>query len=96
MAADEALAPMARCGQGRIDGMVWRPGDPVKHLGPPDRLAIRTWSLLFATRCGLGPRYDSGGSMGWLAATPNENDDVWCPACLAQAGIAHELYGDDE
>ncbi len=94
--ADVPLPPMARCGQGRINGMVWRPGDPVKHLGPPDHLGIRTGSRLFSTRCGLGLRYPGGELMGWMYATLTEDDDVWCPPCLAQAGIAHELYPDDE
>lgn len=89
------LPPAARCGMGTIDGSCWRPGDPNKHLGPPYRLQIRYWSKLFATRCGLGPRYPNGDPMGWRKQEPGENDDVWCPACLDQAGIRYELWTDD-
>jgi hypothetical protein len=82
--------PAARCGTGEIDGACWRPGDPVKHLGPPKRLAIPLYSALFQTRCGLGPRTGAWRPQAW-----GENDDYWCPACLDQAGIVYELWTDD-
>ena len=94
MSDDSLDKPAARCGIGTIDGAVWRPGDPVKHLGPPGHLQIHLWSRLFQTRCGLGPDrtnpwqpQEHGGF--------REDDDYWCPACLAQAGIAYELWADD-
>ena len=87
--------PVGRCGTGTIDGACWRPGDPVKHLGPPYRLAIQPYSALFQTRCGLGPRYPDGRPMGWRPQAQGENDDYWCPACLDQAGIAYELWTDE-
>lgn len=83
------LPPMAKCGTGTIDGAVWRPGDPNKHLGPPDRLGISLWSLLFRTRCGL-----DAAAGDWRKQAPGENDDVWCPGCLRQAGISSTLYED--
>jgi len=86
--------PAARCGRGEIDGAVWRAGDPVKHLGPPARLGIHLWSRLFSTRCGLTA---SAGRWQPLAHDGfREDDDYWCPACLDQAGIAYELWTDDE
>jgi len=90
-----SLFPAARCGTGTIDGACWRPGDPVKPLGPPARLADPNWSALFQTRCGLGPRYEDGMPMGWQRQGRGEDDDYWCPACLDQAGIAYELWTDD-
>jgi hypothetical protein len=95
-----ADAPAARCGTGTIDGAVWRPGDPVKHLGPPYRIAERQSaayydSQLFQTRCGLRARYGDGRLIGWRRQGPGENDDVWCPACLDQAFISYELWPDE-
>ena len=75
---------MAYCGQGRIDGMCWRPGDAVKHLGPPKRLAIPLWSRLWQTRCGLGPQ---DGHWQWI--DQGQDDDCWCPKCIGQAGMAY-------
>lgn len=83
------LPASARCGQGTIDGSVWRPGDGNKHLGPPERLGIGLWSRLFATRCGLDAKAGA-----WRRQAGGEDDDVWCPDCLMQAGIAFELYED--
>jgi hypothetical protein len=78
---------LATCGRGTLPGMVWRAGDPVKHLGPPPHLDIHLWSQLFSTRCGLNT---SDGP--WQAASVTDNDDDnWCPACLAQAGIPHSI-----
>jgi hypothetical protein len=100
---DPVLKPAARCGTGTIDGACWRPGDPVKHLGPPARLQIPYWSRLFQTRCGLGPRYPNGDPMGWRRQGDwgdgrdwGDDDDYWCPACLGQAMIPHELWPDDD
>jgi hypothetical protein len=101
--APGALPPAASCGQGMIDGGVWRPGDPVKHLGPPYAMVACQSSAfyasrLFSTRCGLGPRYEDGTPMGWQQLEHDgfrEDDDYWCPACLARAGIAYELVTDD-
>lgn len=73
---------IASCGLGVIDGAVWRPGDPVKHLGPPGHLEIRTWSQLFSTRCSLGAKDGD-----WRAVKRDESDDAWCPDCLRQAMI---------
>jgi hypothetical protein len=81
----------AECGSGTIDGAVWRPGDPVKHLGPPEHLSIRLWSRLFSTRCGLGPQDGA-----WQKVTWSENDDCWCPPCLAQALIGHIVIDTDK
>jgi hypothetical protein len=102
---DPALRPAARCGRGTIDGACWRPGDPVKHLGPPYGLQVHYWSKLFATRCGLGPLDPDGHPAGWRRQGDwggdgpfgpgtfwGDDDDYWCPACLEQAGIAHELW----
>ena len=83
------LPPSARCGRGVIDSAVWRPGDPNKHLGPPRNSGVRTWSERFSTRCGL----DSKAGF-WRWADQHEDDDVWCPECLKQAGIPFELYED--
>jgi hypothetical protein len=83
--------PVASCGTGTIDGAVWRPGDPVKHLGPPGRLAIGMRSALFSTRCGLDAKTGDWRLAGW-----GEDDDCWCPGCLRQAGIAFTLYEDDD
>jgi len=77
---------IASCGQGRLPGMVWRAGDAVKHLGPPPGLEIHLWSRLFSTRCGLDA--EAGP---WQHAAETEDDDVWCPPCLRQAGIAHTV-----
>jgi hypothetical protein len=85
------LPPMARCGTGTIDGAVWRPGDPLKHLGPPARLEIHLWSQLFSTRCGLDAKTGD-----WRAADRTEDDDCWCPGCLRQAMIPFTLYEDDD
>lgn len=86
MTAEPTPVLMAMCGKGTIDGAVWRPGDPVKHLGPPEHLGIRLWSNLFATRCGLGPKDGDWQKPGW-----GENDDCWCPGCLQQAMIPHTI-----
>ena len=90
-----ALAkPTARAGTGTIDGAVWRPGDPVKHLGPPARLGIHLWSALFSTRCGL-----EAADGAWLPADHDgfhEDDDCWCPGCLTQAGLEYTLWDDGE
>jgi hypothetical protein len=100
---DPALRPAAKAGTGTIDGACWRPGDPNKHLGPSYRIvehqsAAFYASRLFSTRCGLGPgdgpwlrQGDWGQGVQWA-----DDDDVWCPACLEQAGIAYELWPDDE
>lgn len=85
------LPPTAKCGTGTINGAVWRPGDPVKHLGPPANLEIHLWSQLFSTRCGLGAQTGA-----WRVAEPSEDDDCWCPDCLRQAGVGFALYEDDE
>lgn len=77
---------VATCGRGILPGMIWRPGDPLKHLGPPESLGIPFDSSLFQTRCGL-ERTDGQ----WRQAADHENDDVWCPGCLAQAGLAHRV-----
>jgi len=99
---DPALKPAAKCGRGTIDGACWRPGDPVKHLGPPYAMVERQSaafyrSKLFSTRCGLGSETgawmrqgDWGDGRRWA-----DDDDVWCPACLDQAMIPYELYPDD-
>jgi hypothetical protein len=97
-ARDPLFAPAARCGRGTIDGAVWRPGDPVKHLGPPEHLGIRLWSKLFSTWCGLGPQPEPGYGR-WQPQEHDgfrEDDDYWCPPCLDQAGISYELWPDDE
>ena len=106
---DPENIPAAKCGRGTIDGAVWRPGDPVKHLGPPYAMVDRQspafyHSRLFSTRCGIGPRDEEGNSFGWRRQgdwgdgnTWYDDDDYWCPPCLAQAGIACELWpADDE
>ena len=105
---DPGLKPAAKCGTGTIDGACWRPGDPVKHLGPPyamvDRQSAAFYrSKLFSTRCGLGPRYPNGDPMGWRRQGDwgdgrdwHDDDDCWCPACLDQAMIGYELYPDDD
>lgn len=80
------LEKQARAGIGRIPGMVWRPGDAAKHLGPPEGL-MPTFVPAFQTRCGLGPT-------GW--AYTDDEDDVWCADCLKQAGIAYEMWTDYE
>ena len=75
----------ATCGRGNIPGMVWRPGDPLKHLGPQEGLLHRgTRSPLFETRCGLG---QPDGP--WKYAEWTQNDDLWCPGCLRRAGVQH-------
>lgn len=84
MGTEAALPPLATCGHGLLPGNVWRPGDPVKHLGPPESLGIELWSKLFQTRCGL-----TAADGQWREVYPNQNDDVWCRACLSQAGIPH-------
>ena len=100
---DPLFKPAARCGTGAIDGACWRPGDPVKHLGPPARLQIPYWSKLFQTRCGLGPRYPNGDPAGWRrqgdwgdGQSWADDDDYWCPACLDQAMIGYELWPADD
>jgi hypothetical protein len=100
---DPLDVPAARCGTGTIDGAVWRPGDPVKHLGPPyvmvDRQSAAFYrSRLFSTRCGLGPGPEPGYGR-WQPQEHDgfrEDDDYWCPACLGQAGIAYELWTDED
>ena len=87
----ETTVPAARCGQGKIDGAVWRHGDPVKHLGPPVRLDIGPRSPLFATRCGLDAKAGD-----WRPAGREQDDDYWCPGCLEQAMIPFGLYEDKE
>jgi hypothetical protein len=91
MGDPSALAPAAHIGCGTLDGAVWRPGDPVKHLGPPDALGIRLWSRLFNTRCGLGPHDGAWRRQAW-----GEDDDYWCVPCVQQAGIPYELWSDDD
>ena len=85
----EPLPPAAKCGTGTIDGAVWRPGDPAKHLGPPARLQMPLWSALFQTRC--GPKARDGD---WRPQAPGQDDDYWCPGCLKQAMIPFALYED--
>lgn len=75
---------VASCGLGMLDGAVWRPGDGLKHIGPPWFLDIGLQTALFRTRCGLGA---SAGD--WRPAAPSEDDDCWCHGCLDQAGIPH-------
>jgi hypothetical protein len=96
---DPFFKPAAKAGTGRIDGACWRPGDPVKHLGPPYAMVERQSaafyaSRLFSTRCGLGPETgpwlrqgDWGDGYDWA-----DDDDYWCPPCLDQVGIAYELW----
>jgi len=88
---DQPGKPSARCGRGELDGAVVRPGDPVKHLGPPEYLHVRLHSQLFCTRCGLGSHDGL-----WRRPDPDENGDRWCPPCLDQAGISYELRPYDE
>jgi hypothetical protein len=75
----------ARCGRGRLPGMVWRRGDDLKHLGPYSHRMphLGTQSQLYRTRCGLDR--DAGP---WLSTT--DNDDVWCVNCIRQYGIPFE------
>lgn len=73
------MTQIARCGRGILPGMVMRPGDPVKHLGPPPGL-MPTWARTFSTRCGL-----EAGEGPW--AYTQDDDDVWCPGCITQAGF---------
>jgi hypothetical protein len=73
----------AACGRGLLPGVVWRPGDPVKHLGPPESLGIPAWSRLFQTRCGLD------NSHSWQTVEAGQDDDIWCAKCLSQAGIPY-------
>jgi hypothetical protein len=91
--ADHRAAEVAVCGQGILPGMIYRAGDPLKHLGPTPGLDIPFWSPLFSTRCGL--EADAGP---WQHADGFMNDDAWCPPCLRQAGIPHrvELLGGQE
>jgi hypothetical protein len=70
----------------RLPGQVWRAGDPLKHLGPPEGLEIPFWSRLWVTRCGL-----TGQGGNWAIVGEGANDDVWCPGCLRQAGIPHRV-----
>lgn len=65
---------------GTLPGAAWRHGDPLKHLGPP--MDIHLWSQLWQTRCGL-----TAADGNWDRC--NDEDDLWCPPCLRQAGIAH-------
>lgn len=78
---------VAIAGTGVLPGMVWRPGDPLKHLGPPEGTFVTgTRSRLFWTRCGL--RSTDGD---WQYCEPGQDDDCWCPGCLAQYGWPHTL-----
>lgn len=82
------LEKQARAGKGRLPGMVWRPGDAAKHLGPPEGL-MPTWVPTFSTRCGIGPE------KGPWQYTEDE-DDVWCSDCLRQGMVPYELWTDYE
>lgn len=88
---------------------MWRPGDPVKHLGPPYDMVGRGSpafyrSQLFSTRCGLGPQdgywrrqgdWDDGGPFGGGGLWADD-DDYWCVPCVQQAGLGYELWDDEQ
>ncbi len=78
---------VAVAGTGVLPGMVWRPGDPDKHLSAvrPNGETRPRWSPLFKTRCGLGP------SEGPWLGVGEMDDDVWCVPCLVAAGVEHRV-----
>jgi hypothetical protein len=67
----------AQCGTGTLPGVVQRPDDPLKHLGPIAELGVDMKSTLFLTRCGL---ISNDGS--WFV--PDDDVDMWCLDCIRQ------------
>lgn len=86
-AVREWPANVAVAGVGVLPDMVWRPGDPDKHLAgaKPDGGTRPRWSPLFGTRCGL-----DAAAGPWLEVGEMD-DDVWCVACLVDAGVPHRV-----
>lgn len=78
------MAILVATGARTLAGQVSRPGDPAKHLGPPEGLGIPVWSSLFSTRCGL-----EAAAGPW--SPTEDDDDAWCPGCISQAGLAYEV-----